>query len=99
MLFILLMIRTYDFDCHLCYFYFSFLIFTTAEIVFMNVIDTIIAMIIIFMADLIRWTGMIAELRSQKADMAVIDMSVTSIRQTAVDFTMPFMSTGVRTNK
>ena len=43
-----------------------------------------------------RWTGMIAELRSQKADMAVIDMSVTSIRQTAVDFTMPFMSTGVR---
>merc|ERR1719225_995101 len=42
-----------------------------------------------------RWTGMIAELRSQKADMAVIDMSVTSIRQTAVDFTMPFMSTGV----
>ena len=41
---------------------------------------------------------MIAELRSQKADMAVIDMSVTSIRQTAVDFTMPFMSTGVRKN-
>ena len=46
-----------------------------------------------------RWTGMIAELRSQKADMAVIDMSVTSIRQTAVDFTMPFMSTGVRKKK
>lgn len=42
---------------------------------------------------------MIAELRSQKADMAVIDMSVTSIRQTAVDFTMPFMSTGVRKKK
>ena len=38
---------------------------------------------------------MIAELRSQKADMAVIDMSVTSIRQTAVDFTMPFMNLGV----
>ena len=48
---------------------------------------------------LTRWTGMIAELRSQKADMAVIDMSVTSIRQTAVDFTMPFMSTGVSTKK
>ena len=42
-----------------------------------------------------RWTGMIADLRAQKADMAVIDMSITSIRQTAVDFTMPFMSTGV----
>ena len=41
-----------------------------------------------------RWTGMIADLRSQKADMAVIDMSITSIRQTAVDFTMPYMSTG-----
>ena len=41
-----------------------------------------------------RWTGMIADLRSQKADLAVIDMSITSIRQTAVDFTMPYMSTG-----
>lgn len=42
-----------------------------------------------------QWTGMIKELRNQKADMAVIDMSITSIRQTAVDFTMPFMNTGV----
>merc|ERR1719412_2287737 len=42
-----------------------------------------------------RWTGMIADLRAQKADMAVIDMSITSIRQTAVDFTMPYMTTGV----
>eukprot|EP00092_Neocalanus_flemingeri_P008205 GFUD01008847.1.p1 GENE.GFUD01008847.1~~GFUD01008847.1.p1 ORF type:complete len:922 (+),score=198.85 GFUD01008847.1:309-3074(+) len=42
-----------------------------------------------------RWTGMIADLRAQKADLAVIDMSITSIRQTAVDFTMPYMSTGV----
>ena len=41
-----------------------------------------------------RWTGMIADLRAQKADMAVIDMSITSIRQTAVDFTMPYMTTG-----
>ena len=37
---------------------------------------------------------MIADLRSQKADLAVIDMSITSQRQTAVDFTMPFLSTG-----
>jgi len=42
-----------------------------------------------------RWTGMIADLRSQKADLAVIDMSITAIRQSAVDFTMPYMSTGV----
>merc|ERR1719228_1083659 len=42
-----------------------------------------------------RWTGMIADLRSRKADLAVIDMSITAIRQTAVDFTMPYMNTGV----
>ena len=42
-----------------------------------------------------QWTGMIRELRTQKADMAVIDMSITSIRQSAVDFTMPYMNTGV----
>ena len=32
--------------------------------------------------------------RSQTADMAAIDMSITGIRQGAVDFTMPFMNTG-----
>jgi len=42
-----------------------------------------------------KWDGMIAELRSQQADMAAIDMSVTAIRQSAVDFTMPYMNTGV----
>ena len=41
-----------------------------------------------------QWTGMIRELRTQMADLAVIDMSITSIRQTAVDFTMPYMNTG-----
>ena len=41
-----------------------------------------------------QWTGMIKQLRSQKADMAVIDMSITSLRQSAVDFTMPYMNTG-----
>ena len=33
-------------------------------------------------------------LRVQKADMAVIDLSITSQRQQAVDFTMPYMNTG-----
>merc|ERR1719341_465990 len=42
-----------------------------------------------------QWTGMIKQLRSQNAEMAIIDMSITSIRQTAVDFTMPYMNTGV----
>ena len=41
-----------------------------------------------------QWTGMIKQLRSQKADMAVIDMSMTAIRQSAVDFSMPYMNTG-----
>ncbi len=31
----------------------------------------------------------------QKADLAVLDLSITKQRQAAVDFTMPFMSTGV----
>merc|ERR1719495_922533 len=42
-----------------------------------------------------KWTGMIGQLRSQQADMAAIDMSITSLRQKAADFTMPFMNTGV----
>ena len=41
------------------------------------------------------WNGMIGELINQKADMAVIDLSMTSQRQKAVDFTMPYMNTGV----
>ena len=41
-----------------------------------------------------QWTGMIKELRNQQADLSVIDMSMTSIRQSAVDFTIPFMNTG-----
>ena len=35
----------------------------------------------------------------QKADMAVIDLSITSIRQQAIDFTMPYMSTGRHTSR
>ena len=41
------------------------------------------------------WNGMIGELMQQKADIAVMDLSMTSARQKAVDFTMPFMNTGV----
>ena len=42
-----------------------------------------------------QWNGMIRELQVQKADMAVIDLSITSSRQKAVAFSMPFMTTGV----
>ena len=41
------------------------------------------------------WNGMIRELIDKKADMAVIDLSMTSQRKKAVDFTMPYMNTGV----
>ena len=40
------------------------------------------------------WNGMIGELIAQEADMAVMDLSMTSQRQAAVDFTMPYMTTG-----
>jgi hypothetical protein len=40
------------------------------------------------------WNGIIRELQDQKADLGVIDLSITSIRQKAVDFSMPYMSTG-----
>ena len=42
------------------------------------------------------WNGMIRELIDHKADMAVVDLSMTSQRQTAVDFTMPYMTTGTK---
>ena len=38
-----------------------------------------------------QWTGMIKQLRSQNADMAVIDMSITYIQETTVDFTITYM--------
>lgn len=42
-----------------------------------------------------QWNGLIGELINQEADLAVIDLSMTSQRQEAVDFTMPYMNTGV----
>jgi len=41
------------------------------------------------------WSGMIGELESQKADLAVADLVITSERARVVDFTMPFMNTGI----
>ena len=42
-----------------------------------------------------QWNGMLRELIDHKADLAVVDLSMTAQRQEAVDFTMPFMNTGV----
>ncbi|XP_076352002.1 glutamate receptor ionotropic, kainate 2-like isoform X2 [Tachypleus tridentatus] len=41
------------------------------------------------------WNGMIRELIEGKADLAVVDLTVTYEREDAVDFTMPFMNLGI----
>ena len=41
------------------------------------------------------WSGMIGDILAGKADMAAIDMSVTSIRESVIDFTVPFMHSGI----
>ncbi|XP_030749785.1 glutamate receptor ionotropic, kainate 2-like [Sitophilus oryzae] len=42
-----------------------------------------------------RWTGMIGEVVEGRADMAITDLTITSDRAEAVDFTSPFMNLGV----
>ncbi|CAL8109951.1 unnamed protein product [Orchesella dallaii] len=42
-----------------------------------------------------RWNGMIGEVMSGAADMAVADLSINFDRESAVDFTMPFMNLGI----
>ncbi|CAN7988348.1 unnamed protein product [Ixodes hexagonus] len=41
------------------------------------------------------WTGMIGELIDGKADLAMTDLTITEPRERAVDFTLPFMTTGL----
>ena len=41
-----------------------------------------------------RWIGLIGDILDGKADMAAIDMTVTAIRESVVDFTVPFMHVG-----
>ncbi|KAG0429103.1 hypothetical protein HPB47_023958, partial [Ixodes persulcatus] len=41
------------------------------------------------------WNGMIRELIDREADMAIVDLTITYVREEAVDFTMPFMNTGI----
>ncbi|XP_049272758.1 glutamate receptor ionotropic, kainate 2 isoform X2 [Rhipicephalus sanguineus] len=42
-----------------------------------------------------RWNGMVRELIDREADLAVGDITITSAREEAVDFTLPFMTLGV----
>ncbi|KAI1298750.1 Glutamate receptor ionotropic, kainate 2 [Halotydeus destructor] len=41
------------------------------------------------------WNGMIGEVMRGEADMAIADLTITSKREEAVDFTLPFMNTGI----
>lgn len=41
------------------------------------------------------WNGMIGELTTRKADIAAADLTITALRMQAVDFTHPFMMSGI----
>ncbi|XP_023339114.1 glutamate receptor ionotropic, kainate 2 [Eurytemora carolleeae] len=41
------------------------------------------------------WNGLMGELLSQKADLAIADLTITYEREQAVDFSMPFMNLGI----
>lgn len=41
------------------------------------------------------WNGMIGEIIRGKADLAIVDLTITAQREEAVDFTLPFMNTGI----
>lgn len=41
------------------------------------------------------WDGLIKQLLDRKADFAICDLTITSERQSAVDFTAPFMNLGI----
>ncbi|CAK1585397.1 unnamed protein product [Parnassius mnemosyne] len=42
-----------------------------------------------------KWNGMVLQLMEDKADFAICDFTITSIRQSAVDFSTPFMTLGI----
>ncbi|XP_017778458.1 PREDICTED: glutamate receptor ionotropic, kainate 2-like isoform X2 [Nicrophorus vespilloides] len=42
-----------------------------------------------------QWNGMIREIIDGRADLAITDLTITSERENAVDFTMPFMNLGI----
>lgn len=41
------------------------------------------------------WNGLIKLLLDHEADLAICDLTITSARESAVDFTMPFMNLGI----
>jgi ABC-type amino acid transport substrate-binding protein len=41
------------------------------------------------------WNGMLREIMDGRADLAITDLTITSERESATDFTMPFMNLGI----
>ncbi|XP_011502789.1 PREDICTED: glutamate receptor ionotropic, kainate 2-like [Ceratosolen solmsi marchali] len=41
------------------------------------------------------WNGMLKKIIDNEADLAITDLTITAERETAVDFTMPFMNLGI----
>ncbi|KAL0880160.1 hypothetical protein ABMA27_002631 [Loxostege sticticalis] len=42
-----------------------------------------------------KWTGMPRKLMDDEADLAICDFTITALRQSAIDFSTPFMSLGI----
>ncbi|XP_029165094.1 glutamate receptor ionotropic, kainate 2-like isoform X2 [Nylanderia fulva] len=42
-----------------------------------------------------KWSGMLGKLMNDEADMAISDLTITSERESVVDFTNPFMNLGI----
>jgi len=42
------------------------------------------------------WNGMVGSVISGAADMSLADMTITSMREKAVDFTIPYIQTGIQ---
>ncbi|PSN42075.1 Glutamate receptor ionotropic [Blattella germanica] len=42
-----------------------------------------------------QYDGMLEKLRNNTADLAIVDLTITSHRESVVDFTMPFMNLGI----
>nr|XP_012232574.1 PREDICTED: glutamate receptor ionotropic, kainate 2-like [Linepithema humile]XP_012232575.1 PREDICTED: glutamate receptor ionotropic, kainate 2-like [Linepithema humile] len=42
-----------------------------------------------------KWSGMLGKIMSDEADLAITDLTITSVRASAVDFTMPIMNLGI----
>ncbi|KAL4716092.1 hypothetical protein ACJJTC_013869 [Scirpophaga incertulas] len=42
-----------------------------------------------------KWGGMVAKLMEERADLALCDFTITADRQSAIDFSIPFMTLGI----